>query len=501
MDWVKNKENNTNWYIPPEYVKTDRKCSDWRSLPENCKNKWILESEISQYLSPTLFCVWDEKLICSYWAIQRHSDHLLMSVKMIIGYIDSLFQESRSIMKNPSIYNIMPDMLKQRYSELEYQYSYVERKELNFYNIMTLKRHIENVTKNVTLVGQKYANSLRDESENSNCNNTKTNNHSIVSVKNSNLEESKDLNISIKVKKEKLDWDFSELILDPSQLKDREVMDDLWKYRLIKVSKIKLIYTPDYLDCILTFMRSIHHVSEFTLTSRDQNECIEIDNETINLLCHVYLGTYEQFEIIGINLKEDSYKLLGEAFNKNRNNLTVNIKSWNMNDTSVAYFFNSILLKPRILFLQYLWLSNNNIKDSGATIVSVWIQYFEYLNVLDLRKNLIGDNGIRSISKSFKHMTRAVQVYLSDNVMTKKGAKYIMKNLHYLKSLINLDLSGNQLKDSGVEFIIRNVTKEKRELMITLKNNEIEDIEAIKDIIEEEDNKKFRISNLKIFIE
>ena len=501
MDSDKNKLKDAGKYIPPEYTKSDKKWSKWQSKVENWRKGVIWASEVGVYLAPKFFWTCNDVLVWAYWAIRFHSDHLIFSVKMILNYLDSWFQDSRSIMTNPQIYNIIPEMLKQRYSEVECQYAKVERKELNFYNLIILKRHVEDVTKNVMLIGQKYANNFPVDSDGSKFQSNSSTNFHVSWLDSSNADAEKDLNISVKVKKEKLDWDFSELILDPSQLKDREVMEDLWKYRLIKVSKIKLTYIPDYVEIINTFMKSLHHISEFTLTSKNQNEYTDISEETFKLLWEVYKWTYEQFEIIGINLKEEDYKSLGEAFNKNRNNLTVNIKSCKMNDTCVAYYFNDILTKPRILFLQYLWLANNNIKDSGATIISVWIQYFEYLNSLDLRNNLIGDHGIRSISKSFKYMQRAVQVYLADNMISKKGARYITKNLHYLKSLINIDLNGNQLKDLGVELVVRWVVKEKRDLMITLKNNEVENIDAIKDIIEEEENKKWRITNFKIFID
>ena len=278
-------------------------------------------------------------------------------------------------------------------------------------------------------------------------------------------------------------------------------MQDLWRYKLIKVSKICIFYDVKYVKWTTTFMKSIHHVSEFTLMPQSSQEATQIDALTLDHLWDVYNWTFEQFELKNIKLSEEDCSKLGEAFNKNRNNLTLNLKSCCLDDTSIARLFKDLLSKPRILFLQYLSLADNSIKDKGCQIITVCLPYFEYLNVLDLRKNMIGDHGVKSLSKGFKYMPQVVQIYLSDNMVTKKGFNWILSHLHYLKSIVNFDLSNNSLKDDGVEMAVKAVAPMRREILLNVKNNKVKDLERIKDIIEEEENKKARIASIKVLVE
>jgi hypothetical protein len=254
--------------------------------------------------------------------MEHHSTHTVFSIKMIIGYLDSLFADTRRIMTNAKIYKMVPRMLAERYSELEYQYAYVERVGLNFYNLIYLKRHIETVWKHISVVGEKYAESFPEARNELSGTIHVPNDYKSISQNQDSVD------LGIKWKKEILDCDFSELELDPQQLKDREVMENLRKYRLVKVSKLSVVYDMEYLVFINSFLACIHHVSEFTLKARDINHPIPLHESTTEAIVKIYGCTYEQFELKGLALNDNDWGALGVAFNKNRNNLTVNMKSW-----------------------------------------------------------------------------------------------------------------------------------------------------------------------------
>ena len=491
-------------YIPPEYPKTNRKWEEWQSSIENIdKHKLFKDIEKNpNLLTPTFFWLCNEALIWTYWALRKHWDHWILSLKLIIAYLDDWFSDSRYIMTNEKIRSVVPEMLAQRYSELEHQYALVERKNLNFYNILVLKRHIEIVTKNLNLVSEKYAQNFPEVSlidikkASVGLNRTKKEDKEI-----DNAHEQSKLPIEIKTSKKSLDCDFTELELNPAQLKDREIMDELWRYKLMKLSKVTLVYNEEYIDWIEVFLKSIHHISEFTLKSDNPNNPVKLAQNIGKIIANVYNCTYELFALNGIILTEEIWKDLGESFNKNRNNLWVNFKNCKMDDGSIAYYFNSILVKPRILFLRILSITDNNMKDTGATVIAVWLQYFEFLNMISLKNNLIGDHGIKSLSKSFKYVPRLLQLSLAGNVITKKGIKSLCSHLHYLKSLTNLDLSSNQLKNNGMEWIVKWVHSVRKAIVLNLQHNQSEDIEAIKDFIEDEENKKNRIESFTILVD
>lgn len=87
--------------------------------------------------------------------MEKPKNHTVISLKMVIGYCDSLFNETRVFLVNPNLFKALPKKLVQQYTELESQYALVERKDLNFYNILLLKKSIEAVTKEITQVSQK----------------------------------------------------------------------------------------------------------------------------------------------------------------------------------------------------------------------------------------------------------------------------------------------------------------------------------------------------------
>ena len=507
----KNSDDNLEWsktaggYVPPQYHRSNVKCSEWQSSLENLeKHKTFRDIDLSSKLAaPSFFWLWNEILIWTYWAVKRHSDHWILSWKLLIAYLDDWFADTRYIMTNCELRKIVPDMLAQRYAELEAQYVLFERKNLNFYNMLVLKRHIEVVTRNLQLISEKYAQNFPgiSLSEIKKASMKEFDYKKAEEVKNSSTLDEWKQSIEIKTIKKSLDWDFTELELNPSQLKDREIMDELWGYKLMKLSKVSLVYNEEYLEWIEVFLKSIHHISEFTLKSENPNKPVKLTTNIGKIIANVYNWTYELFALNGIILTEEMWKELGESFNRNRNNLCINFKNWEMDDGGIAYYFNSILVKPRILFLRILSITDNNMKDTGATVIAVWLQYFEFLNMINLKNNLIGDHGMKSLSKSFKYVPRLLQLSLAGNMITKKGIKYLCSHLHYLKSLTNLDLNSNQLKNAGMECIVKWVHSVKKGIVLNLKDNKSEDIEAIKDFIEDEENKKNRIESFTILVE
>ena len=180
-------------------------------------------------------------------------DHTIISLKMVIGYLDSLFNETRPIITNPQTYKLIPVKMLQKYSELENQYALVERKLLNFHNLMLLKRFIEAIWRKISGIGDKFFARCPEGMNQGN--------FSVVEKIEDEMQPCKrltadgeELNLIVSDKKEILDWDFSELNVDPHLEKDRIVMNELKGHKLVKISKLNMIYDISYLEEINAFL-------------------------------------------------------------------------------------------------------------------------------------------------------------------------------------------------------------------------------------------------------
>ncbi|CAI2383980.1 unnamed protein product [Moneuplotes crassus] len=487
-------------YVPPKYEKTPRMCQECSSTNKNLPPDNEEEKKNYDLYLPYFFCPCKDVLVCTLCAMENHQDHSVISLKMVIGYCDSLFNESRSFVTDPNVYKIIPEDLMTKYSDLENQYAYVERKFLNFHNIMILKRYIENVTKEVTNLCTQY---IQDCPQNLTENSYK----SVAKIEDEMqpckklTADGEELNIVISEKKEVLDCEFSVLEVDPSQEKDRIIMEDLRGYKLVKVSKLIMIYDKNHLEDIHKFFNSIHHVSEFILKSRNPSSPIPLDPSTLPIVTKIYSCTYEHYEITGITLSEADMTSLGHAFHKNRNNLTINFTHCSLTSTLLAHYFSPLLTTPRILFLQYLSLPHNNISNTGVSILALTLPYLEYLNVLNLAHNQISDSGAKSLSKTFKYLPRAVQILLSNNKVTKKGLKAFLEHFHYLRSLARFDLSGNLLGEEGVCMAVRRLAGVKKEFVFVVKENGVREMERVREVIEEEEMRSVRVRGSCVVVE
>ena len=94
-------------------------------------------------------------------------------------------------------------------------------------------------------------------------------------------------------------------------------------------------------------------------------------------------------------------------------------------------------------------LSRNNIGNEGAIAIAAVLKNNNTLRYLDLSDNEIGEEGVSEIAKSLINNTSLLNLDLSRNLIRGVGAIAIADALKNNTSLLNLDLSGNNIGDEG----------------------------------------------------
>ncbi|KAJ1567835.1 hypothetical protein HK096_008504, partial [Nowakowskiella sp. JEL0078] len=142
----------------------------------------------------------------------------------------------------------------------------------------------------------------------------------------------------------------------------------------------------------------------------------------------------------------------------------------------------SAALQSPSSIVQYLDLSNNNLKNIGTQALSPGINFNSNLQILDLRFNSISYIGAKAIAELLMKNTTLKALFLGNNKIGYEGAKFISASLSQNSTLQFLELSENNIKIKGSLEVLWSIRLNPTLLALDLSSNKIfanEDSEAI----------------------
>ena len=155
----------------------------------------------------------------------------------------------------------------------------------------------------------------------------------------------------------------------------------------------------------------------------------------------------------------------------------------NKNIENIFIYYNSILYPESIKNissgiehnknLTQIYLTQCNIGDEGAIILSNALFTNFNINQIHLDENKIGEEGAKAISEKLLGKISLKKLILSHNLIDSKGAFYIGKNLAEAQGIQNLFINSNEIGDEGCEFISKGLEKNISLVQLNINNNGI----------------------------
>ena len=171
------------------------------------------------------------------------------------------------------------------------------------------------------------------------------------------------------------------------------------------------------------------------------------------------------------------------SFQDNTSNLFNQILLNNKNIKDLFIYYNSILYPEDMSkissglehnkYLSKIFLSQCQIGDEGAIILSNSL--FNNINIsqIFLDENKIGEKGVKEISEKLLPKISLKKLVLSHNLINSKGAYYISKALGEAQGIQFLFINSNKIGDEGSEFLSEGIEKNNSLIQLNLNRNEI----------------------------
>lgn len=123
--------------------------------------------------------------------------------------------------------------------------------------------------------------------------------------------------------------------------------------------------------------------------------------------------------------------------------------------------------------LEFLFLDNNLIGDSGIDLLVPHLKELTKLQFLILTNNNISDKGLKSLAPFLSQLILLRHFYLDNNRISDQGMEYFATYLKDQVKLSTLKFSNNQIGDTGIQALISHFPKLPMLFTLDLSKNRI----------------------------
>ena len=162
------------------------------------------------------------------------------------------------------------------------------------------------------------------------------------------------------------------------------------------------------------------------------------------VLCHNF--TLDRLYLSENNIGNSGAVALAHTLHHNSTLWTLDLSKSSVSDAGAVALAQALHHNSTLKFLK---LSNNSVGDAGAVALAQALHHNATLAELYLSNNSVGDAGAVALAQALHHNSTLSELYLSNNSVGDAGAVALAQALHHNSTLSELYLSNNSVGDAG----------------------------------------------------